>query len=105
MAVKVTTGGSGPGVGAQVGVRRARARPLRPVAVVHGVRHPGPGAGPEHEERIVNQYHRMNGYGYSPGQSRGGGGGRCSRGLSRGVICQCGGAAASTGPALVAEVV
>ena len=103
MAVKVTTGGSGPGVGAQVGVRRARARPLRPVAVVHGVRHPGPGAGPEHEEHIVNQYHRMSGY--SPGQSRGGGCGRCSRGLSRGVICQCRGAAASTSPALVAEVV
>ena len=37
VSVKVTTGGPGPGVGAQVGVRRAPARPLGPVAVVHGV--------------------------------------------------------------------
>ena len=103
MAVKVTTGGSGPGVGAQVGVRRARARPLSPVTVIHGVRHPGSGAGPEHEEHIVTHYHLMRGH--SPGQSRGRGGGRCSRGLSRGVIRQGGGAAASTGPALVAEIV
>jgi len=46
VAVKITTGGPGPGVGAEVGVPRSRARPLGPVGVVHGVRHPGPGAGP-----------------------------------------------------------
>ena len=48
MPIKVTTGGAGAGVGTEVGVRPARCRPcpLSPVAVIHGVRHPGPGAGP-----------------------------------------------------------
>ena len=48
VSVKITTGGPGARVGAEVGVPRSRARPLCPVAVVHDVRHPRSGAGPGH---------------------------------------------------------
>lgn len=101
VSVKITTGGpGGPGVRAQVGVRRAATRPLGPVAVVHGVRDPGPGARPEHGVRVRCDGPAL----HSPGQGRGGGGRRAG-GRGRGVISQRGAGGAAAGPPLVAQVI